>query len=88
MRVDHHDFRQLGQHGIDRVHVKLAEARRKAALLLGSERLAAKEQDLMLDQQFAEAVDGLLRQFIGEPDALDDGAKGRGQPGDGHVHGD
>ena len=42
----------------------------------------------MLDQQFAEAVDGLLRQFFGELDALDDGAESGGETrcGNGHVN--
>src|ERR1700690_4412029 len=66
--------------------VQLTEVGRESALLLRRDRLAAKKQDLMLDHQFAETVDGFLRQFLGELDALDDGAEGgsKSRNGDGH----
>jgi hypothetical protein len=56
------------------MYVKIAEAPCEPALLLGSDRLLAKEQDLVLHQQFVETIDRLLRQLIGERDAIDDGA--------------
>jgi hypothetical protein len=67
--------------------VKLAKTSREAALLLRREGLPAEEKDLVFDQQFTEAVDGILRQLLGERDALDDGAQGGGQAGDGDGHG-
>ena len=67
--------------------VQLAEVGRKPALLLRGQRLAAEEQDLVFDQQFAEAVDGWRRQFIGQPDTLDDRAQRGGNAGNRDGHG-
>ena len=60
------------------MNVQLAEVLGEPALLLRGDRLAAEEQDLVFDQQFTEALDILLRQVVGQPDAIDDGAKCRG----------
>jgi hypothetical protein len=68
------------------MHVELAEVFRKPALLVRGERLTPEEQNLVFDQQFTEAVDGLPRQFFGECDALDNGAQGGGQAGNGDCH--
>src|SRR5271170_351679 len=86
MRVDNHDLRQLRQHRIDRMYVQGAEPIRKSALLLRSDGLIAKKQDLVFDQQFTEAVNSGLRQLIGEFDALHNCAEGRGQAGCGDGH--
>jgi hypothetical protein len=69
------------------MNVQLAEVSRKPALLLGGERLSAEEQNLVFDQQFTEALDRLLRQFFGEPDAIDNGSEGGGNALNGNGHG-
>src|ERR1700722_18001566 len=76
--IDHHDLRQLRQHRVDRVDVQWPEVLRKPALLLRGQRLAAEQQDLVFHQQFTQAIDSRLRQFIGEADALHHGAQGGG----------
>jgi hypothetical protein len=86
VRVDHHDLRQLRQHWINWMNVKLAEVPCKSGLLLGGQWLPAKEQNLMFDQQLAQAIDARLRQFAAEVDIINDGAKCRGYAGNSEVH--
>ena len=64
----------------------MAEALREPALLLRGDRLAAEEQDLVFYQQFTKALDILLRQVIGQPDAIHDGDKCGGLAGSRNSH--
>src|SRR5258708_39413564 len=70
------------------MNVEFAEVLCKSALLLRGERLPPEKQDLVFDQQFTEAVDGLPRQFVGERDAVNDGAEGGSQASNSDGHGD
>jgi hypothetical protein len=55
------------------MYVQIAEARRKPALLLRTQGLLVKEQNLVFDQQFTQAIDGRLRQLLGQGNAVNDG---------------
>jgi hypothetical protein len=66
--------------------MQFAEVFRKPVLLLRCYRLSAKEQNLVFDQQITEAIDIVLRQFIGQVDAVDNGAERWGNTGTRYGH--
>ena len=86
MRIDQHDLGKFRQHRIDRVDVQRSEFCREATLSLRSDRLVAKEQNLVFHQDFAETIDHVLRQVLRDIDPMHDGAEGSRQACDFNGH--
>ncbi len=84
--VEDQHLRGLRYVGVDRVDVQVAEARGKARLLLGCDRLVPEEQHLVLEQCLLDGVALLDGNLAADVHAADLGAEGRAEGGNGQAH--